>query len=120
MLPASHRLTSTREFSEVIRRGRRAGSSTLVTSVLSPPPDSTGDAAGTTRAGFVVGRSVGDAVSRNRVKRRLRHLVGPRLAALPPGSRLVVRALAPAGRTPTTELAADLDRCLLRTARGRS
>ena len=64
--------------------------------------------------GFVVGRTVGDAVVRHRVQRRLRHLCRDRLALLPPGSSLVVRALPSAAGASSAELAADLDRCLER------
>jgi ribonuclease P protein component len=49
--------------------------------------------ASTARAGFVVSKAVGNAVVRNRVRRRLRHLVADQLDRLPPGSRVVVRAL---------------------------
>jgi ribonuclease P protein component len=71
-----------------------------------------GSAATPTRAGFVVGRTVGNSVLRHRVQRRLRHLCRERLAELPPGSELVVRALAPAAAATYAELGEDLDRCL--------
>jgi ribonuclease P protein component len=64
------------------------------------------------RAGFVVGRLVGPAVTRNRVKRRLRHLMRERIGALPPGSRVVIRALPAAARADFAELARDLDTAL--------
>jgi ribonuclease P protein component len=60
-------------------------------------------------AGFVVSRAVGPAVVRNRVRRRLRHLVRDRLGDLPPSGRLVVRALPPAAEATSAELRADLD-----------
>ena len=65
-----------------------------------------------TRAGFVVSRAVGPAVVRNQVKRRLRHLVGERLAALDPGSVLVVRALPAAAGATYAEIEVALDRGL--------
>ncbi|TWH67477.1 ribonuclease P protein component [Micromonospora olivasterospora] len=65
-----------------------------------------------TRAGFVVSKAVGPAVVRNTVRRRLRHLVRERLAALPPGSTLVVRALPPAAEASYARLGADLDATL--------
>jgi ribonuclease P protein component len=52
---------------------------------------------------------VGNAVVRNRVARRLRHLVAPRLRQLPPDALLVVRALPPAAGASSAELAQDLD-----------
>jgi ribonuclease P protein component len=65
----------------------------------------------------VVSRSVGNAVVRNRVRRRLRHLVAMRLSALPSGARVVVRALPAAANASSAILAADLDAGLARAAR---
>jgi ribonuclease P protein component len=77
------------------------------------------------RVGFVVSRSVGNAVTRNRVKRRLRHLVADRLAATPAGVDLVVRALPGAATAPAgvrsdlpSAWTAVLDRLAKRAARG--
>jgi ribonuclease P protein component len=64
------------------------------------------------RAGFVVSKAVGKAVVRNKVRRRLRHLIRERLAALPPGATVVVRALPGAAERAFPELAADLDAAL--------
>ena len=69
--------------------------------------------AGTSRAGFVVPRAVGGAVVRNRVKRRLRHLVRERIGTLPAGTDLVVRALPAAADRSYQGLAADLDAALV-------
>ena len=66
------------------------------------------------RVGFVVSRAAGPAVTRNRVKRRLRHLVRERLGMLPEGSILVVRALPAAAGATYRDLDAALDRCLAR------
>ena len=71
-----------------------------------------GSAPAEPRVGFVVSRAVGPAVTRNLVKRRLRHLCRDRLAALPPGSMLVVRALPSAASASYEELALELDLCL--------
>lgn len=59
-------------------------------------------------------RAVGNAVMRNRVKRRLRALVSGGLPALPAGVDLVVRANAAAGTATFDDLRAALDRCLPR------
>lgn len=62
---------------------------------------------------------MGIAVVRNRVKRRLRHLMRERVATLPAGSLVVVRALPAAAAASYADLAADLDACLARaTAEG--
>lgn len=45
--------------------------------------------------GFVVTKAVGNAVHRNRVRRRLRHLAIPHLAGLADDTLVVVRALPP-------------------------
>ena len=55
---------------------------------------------GDPQVGFVVGKVVGNAVRRNQVKRRLRHLARERVPLLPASAVLVVRALpASAGAT---------------------
>jgi ribonuclease P protein component len=110
VLPHQARLRSRVEFTEITRRGDRAGTPTLVLH-LQP-----GDPTAPTRAGFVVSRAVGTAVTRNLVRRRLRHLVRDRLHHLPPGTRLVVRATPAAARATSATLATQLDRALNRLA----
>ena len=61
------------------------------------------------RAGFIVSRAVGNAVNRNRVKRRLRHLAAGALGSVPFPVDVVVRALPPAT---TGDLAGDFDSAL--------
>jgi ribonuclease P protein component len=68
------------------------------------------------RAGFVVGKAVGNSVVRHRVTRRLRSVVGAELHRLPPTADLVVRARPEAAQAPSAalhrDLAAGLDRLL--------
>ena len=64
------------------------------------------------RVGFVVSKAVGNAVIRNRVKRRLRSLVREQLTLLSDAAALVVRALPPAADASSAELRSDLGRCL--------
>jgi len=64
------------------------------------------------RVGFVVSRAVGPAVTRNRVKRRLRHLMRERVSTLPSGSMVVVRAMSGAAGATYRDLGDALDRCL--------
>lgn len=112
MLPARHRLRRQSEFSLAVRRGRRAAGSTVVAHLLRPERAATSPA----RVGFVVTKAVGGAVLRNRVRRRLRHSMQERVAGLPGGSLLVLRALPTAGECGAADLAADLDRTLERVS----
>ncbi|MGC0330826.1 ribonuclease P protein component [Streptomyces sp. SAI-170] len=63
-------------------------------------------------------KAVGGAVVRNKVKRRLRHLMRDRVALLPPGSLVVVRALPGSGDADHEQLAQDLDAALQRLLGG--
>ena len=104
MLATAQRLRRRGEFAAAVRTGRRASRGVLVVHLMLP----TGESVQPARAGFVVSKAVGGAVVRNRVKRRLRHLVREPLGALPPGTDLVVRALPGAADRSYPQLAADL------------
>ena len=114
MLAADHRLRDSDAFRRTVSSGRRAGGAALVVHLLDDAPGA-GDAG--PRVGLVVGKAVGNAVVRNRVKRQLRHLVRDHLTHLPASSDLVIRALPPAAGMGSTELGADLARCLQRVGR---
>ena len=101
----------------MVRSGARCATRTLVVHVADlGPNDAAADAdrAHPARAGFVVGRSVGGAVLRNRVVRRLRHLMAAELAGIPDGLGIVVRALPPSAGASSSELAADLTKAVRR------
>ena len=99
------------DFRDAVRGGARAGCDTLVVHVRPAHPR---PALQPAHIGFIVNKSVGSAVVRNRVQRRLRHLLAPWAGDLPPGTLVVVRAL-PAATTATgAQLAHDLDACLRR------
>lgn len=109
MLSEAQRLTDGASFHRTVRAGRRAGSRTLVVHLAPAADDATGP-----QVGFVVSKAVGNAVVRNRVKRRLRHLAREHVSTLPGAAVLVVRALPAAADAGYAELGADLDRCLSR------
>jgi ribonuclease P protein component len=75
------------------------------------------------RVGFVVSGALGNAVTRNRVKRRLRHLAAAHLADTPEGMDIVVRALPRAATEPEvvpTDLGSAWYEALSRLASRRS
>lgn len=96
------------DFAPTTRRGARAGRTTLVVhcrlvSDRAQP-----------HVGFVVPKAVGGAVTRNKVRRRLRGLVVELIDALPEGADVVVRALPPAAQASYTDLAHDYRGALAR------
>lgn len=107
MLAARNRMRRRLDF-QAATRGRRAGRRTLVAHLAISGSSPAADPL----VGFVVSRAVGPATVRNQVRRRLRHLVAPYLATLPPGTQLVLRVLPPAASAPAAELRTDLDRAL--------
>lgn len=115
MLPQQSRMRSPEEFKRTMRSGRRAGGTTLSAHLLpaaGPVPEDAEP-----KVGFVVSRAVGSAVVRNRVKRRLRELMRGRVASLPGGCLLVLRAHPAAASARQADLAADLDLVLGRLLR---
>lgn len=125
MLAAANRLGDASSFREATRRGQRAGSRTLVVHTLDAEraggagvEQRCGGSAGPT-FGLVVSRAVGNSVMRNRVKRRLRHLLRERVSLVPDGHVVVVRALPASAGASSAGLARDLDRCLDRVLAGR-
>ncbi|MFG1867905.1 ribonuclease P protein component [Micromonospora arborensis] len=122
MLAAAQRLRRSTDFAAAVRGGRRAGRGAVVVHLTVPATDpstptspepvrdsSAEETSVPSRAGFVVSKAVGNAVTRNRVRRRLRALVRERMTALPAGSTLVVRALPAAAQASYPRLATDLD-----------
>jgi ribonuclease P protein component len=111
VLPPRHRLRRSSDVRQTLRRGR-AGRGAFVVAHVRAAHDNRPPV-----VAFAVGRGVGDAVTRNRVRRRLRHLMLERLDSLPPGSSTVVRALPAAARCDWQALGLDLDEALRRALR---
>jgi ribonuclease P protein component len=132
VLPAEARLRATRDFRITYRHGVRVVRPTLVLHAFadSPYADSPNQnvsretikaacfAPVTPKVGFVVSKAVGNAVTRNRVKRKLRHLVRGKLVADRADGccggvegqqlKLVVRALPAAASKTSAELGQEL------------
>ena len=116
MLPARTRMRASAEFAATVRRGRRGSSRALTVHVVPAhvAPGQVGADDATLRVGFVVSTAVGPAVVRNRVRRRLRHLVRARLDRLPQAGAVVIRAQPAAAALSSAELGAELDKALAR------
>lgn len=136
MLPADARIRSSRDFGAALKRGRRAARGGVVvhwapaprpadarpadTDTPDPTTPSEADANRTARAGFVVSKAVGNAVVRNKVKRRLRHAAAAELPHWPAGTDVVVRATPKAAERGFDELRRDLTEAVnaARSAKG--
>lgn len=106
-LTRDHRLTTSIHYGAVKSAGTSFRGSHCVIVVLARAGEAT-------RFGFVASkRSVGDAVERNRARRRLREIVRRRWPRLPAtGYWIVVIALRSAPTAPHQELATDLEHLL--------
>jgi len=71
--PSSARLLKHSDFERVYKQGRRHFSSHMTVFYLQPAGD--GSPTATARVGFTVGKVLGGAVVRNRIKRRMREAV---------------------------------------------
>jgi ribonuclease P protein component len=118
VLDRRHRLTASTLFTIATRRGRRAGTRTVVLHLLTDRADAGRPVEQSDpQVGFVVSKAVGNAVTRNTVKRRLRHLTRDRVTSLPRTAVLVVRALPAAAEASYAQLGVDLDAALERLQR---
>jgi ribonuclease P protein component len=88
VLPARYRMTRSSEFGATVSQGVRAVQPDLVVHTMREGVGDQGP-----RIGLVVSKSVGSAVQRHRVARRLRHVARTVLDELDPADRVVIRAL---------------------------
>ncbi|WP_133740031.1 ribonuclease P protein component [Actinorugispora endophytica] len=122
MLSPRNRMRRSADFGLVMRKGRRTGRDALMVILLTPVSAPRADrqvGAEPPRIGFIVSKAVGGAVVRKRVQRRLRHLMRDRVALLPAGSLLVVRAKPASAFLGHDALAAQLDGALTSVTRPR-
>jgi ribonuclease P protein component len=71
---------------------------------------------GSPRFGFIVAKTVGNAVVRNRVRRRLKAAAHSMAPSLPDGAETVFRALPPSADAAFVELSAEVERSASRLA----
>ncbi|HRP99705.1 MAG TPA: ribonuclease P protein component [Terrimesophilobacter sp.] len=111
MLARANRLASADDIRSTLRRGQRIAGQFTVTHLYasgsSDPP----------RFGFVVSGKVGSAVTRNRVRRRLRHIAREALDGLAPGTDVVIRALPDSVGATWASLQGEITRALSRRIR---
>ncbi len=100
------------EFGTTVKRGVRTVASDIVIHVRH---DDAGDVG--PRIGLIVGKSVGSAVDRHRVSRRLRHVARKVVDELDPAERVVIRALPGSRRAISAHLEQQLRDGLRRSHR---
>jgi ribonuclease P protein component len=111
VLSIAHRVRMAKDFSNTVRSGTRSGCRNLVLYAVGTDGNSP------SRFGFIVSKNVGNAVTRNLVKRRLREAAATALIGFPTGVDVVVRALPASASAGWPELKSDFDRCLASTMR---
>ena len=101
MLARSARVTTADDYRAAVRRGARFVAPNTVTYIRRRD----GEAA---RFGFIVSKAVGVAVTRNRVRRRLKAACFELQAQVLPGTEVVIRALPGASTASFSTLASDV------------
>jgi len=112
VLPAQYRMTRSTDFGATVSKGMRAVQPDLVVHALRSSDDGSGDGP---RIGLVVSKSVGTAVQRHRVARRLRHVARTVISELGPADRVVIRALPGSRHAISARLEQELRTALRRT-----
>ncbi|MGA1836732.1 ribonuclease P protein component [Herbiconiux sp. 11R-BC] len=105
MLARANRITHGRDYRGTVRGGAKFVGPNTVTYIRA---SDSSDA----RFGFIVAKTVGVAVVRNRVRRRLKAASHELLPRVSPGVDVVVRALPQAGSQPYRVLFEELSRSL--------
>ncbi|CAQ03182.1 ribonuclease P protein component [Clavibacter sepedonicus] len=104
-------MTSGADYRTIVRRGRRTSTGTAVVSALAGPSDAP------TRFGFIVSKKVGNAVTRNLVRRRLKAVTAGLLPTLCPGVSIVIRVLPGMERTAWDTLQEEIASAVTRAVR---
>lgn len=99
-----------------MRHGNRVGGAYCITHAVSHVPG-LGAPPRPARFGFVVSKAVGNAVTRNLVRRRLKAIVERQLRDGFSGADVVFRALPASARAEFAELEREVDRALRRAVR---
>jgi len=106
-----HRVTRGEDYRFAVRTGRRVGGAYCITHAVLRSP---GEPA---RFGFIISKAVGNAVTRNLVRRRMKTVVERRLRSGIVGVDVVFRALPASASAPFGELEREMNRALDRVKR---
>jgi len=101
LLARANRIVRADDYRNTVRRGRKSGTAHSVVYVRRRDDD-------LVRFGFIVAKTVGNAVARNTVRRRLKHVCHDILPGVPPGTDVVVRALPGSLDVPWSTLLRDI------------
>ena len=107
-LPSAHRLTRTRDFTAVREKGKSFASRCLILAIL-PRPDHTSP-----HAGFTTTKRIGNAVTRNKVRRRLRTIARHFFPHLTATHDIVTIAKYPAVKAHYADLQKEWEKLALR------
>lgn len=110
-------MTKSSEFRQTVKRGVRSAHADLVIHLQRGCVGATVDQVEGPKVGLIVGKSVGSAVVRHRVSRRLRHAAAELLPQLEPVDRMVIRALPSSGTALSASLRQQLRDGIDRSAR---
>ena len=102
VLNSEHRLRKTGDFNAVYKRGRSYVHPAMVVYVLRRDES-------TTRIGFSISKKLGGAVTRNRIKRRLREASRDIVSRLIPGTDAIVVARSAIAESSVAEIAAVIE-----------
>ena len=108
MLPKTNRITRADDYKRVVRRGSRFAGQSILTYLHRREE---GQA---TRFGFIVAKNVGPAVTRNRVRRRLKAASYELLPSISTGWDVVVRALPASASASWDSLRGELTRSVIK------
>lgn len=108
MLARKNRVVSADDYRATVRSGRKSGSRFVTVYVRSPGSSSQ------SRFGFIVSKSIGNAVQRNLMRRRLKSVCAGILGTVPSGVDFVIRLLPGAAQAPWANLEQEITGTLAR------
>jgi ribonuclease P protein component len=102
VLARVNRLVTAEDYRNTVRRGRRTGTGNTVVYVIQR------HGAASPRFGFIVSKAVGNAVTRNLIRRRLKSVCRSIMNSVPPDADVVIRALPSARECSWTGLRSEV------------